>query len=172
MEGRKNHLQLFEACEQLWSRGVVFQLRVIGHVNAETGGTALARLRALQAAGRPLRYDGPATDEVIVQAFSECAFTIYPSIAEGFGLPVIESLARGKPCICSGRGALGEISRNGGCIALEKLDAATLASAIASLIESPEMRSFLAGVARNRVFKSWADYTNELVTWMQSLPRR
>lgn len=172
MEGRKNHLQLFEACEQLWSRGVIFQLRVIGHVNAETGGAALARLRALQTAGRPLRYDGPATDEAITQAYRECAFTIYPSIAEGFGLPVIESLARGKPCICSGRGALGEISRSGGCVALEKLDASTLSSAIVLLIESPAMRSSLVAEARSRVFKSWADYTEELVTWMQSLPRR
>ena len=172
MEGRKNHLQLFEACEQLWSRGVAFQLRVIGHVNAETGGSALARLRTLQAAGRALRYDGPATDEEITRAYNDCAFTIYPSIAEGFGLPVIESLARGKPCICSGQGALGEISRRGGCVALEKLDASHLSPAMASLIESPAMRSSLAAEAQSRIFKSWADYTTELVTWMQSLPRR
>ena len=172
MEGRKNHLQLFEACEQLWARGVAFEFRVIGHVNAETGGAALTRLRALQAAGRPLRYDGPGTDEAITSAFGECAFTVYPSIAEGFGLPVIESLARGKPCICSARGALGEISRGGGCIALENVDAANLSTAIASLLASPDRLAELAVAARERTFKSWADYSRELVTWMQSLPPR
>jgi glycosyltransferase involved in cell wall biosynthesis len=172
MEGRKNHLQLFDACEQLWSRNASFQLHVIGHVNAETGGAALARLRALQAAGRPIRYNGPGTDEEIARAYGECAFTIYPSIAEGFGLPVIESLARGKPCICSARGALGEISRDGGCVALDALDAGHLSEAIASLLNSPEKLSALATVARGRSFKSWADYSRELIAWMQSLPRR
>ena len=172
MEGRKNHLQLFEACEQLWSRNVRFELQIIGHVNAETGGAALNRLRSLQAAGRPLRYDGPASDQEITRAYGECAFTIYPSIAEGFGLPVIESLARGKPCICSSRGALGEIWRDGGCVGLESLDAPHLSAAIASLLESPGTLSSLEAIARARVFKSWADYSRELVTWMRSLPPR
>jgi glycosyltransferase involved in cell wall biosynthesis len=172
LEGRKNHLQLLEACEQLWARNVHFELRIIGHVNAETGGAALARLRSLQTARRPICYDGPGTDEGINRAYAECAFTIYPSIAEGFGLPVIESLARGKPCICSARGALGEISRGGGCVALDSLDAASLAVAIASLLDEPATLSSLSAIARARVFKSWADYTRELVAWMQSLPRR
>ncbi|MEO6003641.1 MAG: glycosyltransferase [Opitutus sp.] len=172
MEGRKNHLALLDAAEQLWSRGLAFELRIIGHVNAETGGAALARVRALQAAGRPLRYDGPGTDEQITHAYGECAFTIYPSIAEGFGLPVIESLARGKPCICSATGALGEISRGGGCVALERLEAASLAGAIASLLEHPAQLDSLAEVARKRTFKTWADYTRELIAWMQSVPRR
>lgn len=172
LEGRKNHLALLEACEQLWAQGRTFELRVIGHVNAETGGAALSRLQALQAAGRPLRYDGPATDEQISTAYAECAFTVYPSIAEGFGLPVIESLARGKPCICSGKGALGEITRNGGCLALESLDAPAIAAAIASLLESREKREALASVASQRTFKSWAEYTTELTTWMRSLQRR
>lgn len=172
LEGRKNHLALLEACEQLWARGVAFELRMIGHVNAETGGTALARLRALQAAGRPLRYDGPVADETIAEAYAGCAFTIYPSIAEGFGLPVIESLARGKPCVCSGRGALGEISRGGGCVPLEDVTAPALVAAIEHLLARPDELAALTSAARARVFKTWTDYARELTTWMRDLPRR
>lgn len=172
LEGRKNHLALLAACEQLWSEGLDFELRIIGHVNAETGGAALTRLRELQAAGRPLRYAGPATDEAIAQAYADCAFTVYPSLAEGFGLPVIESLARGKPCICSGRGALGEISHGGGCLALTSVDALALAAAIRRLLTQPAECSALAAEAHHRRFKSWADYTSELLTWMRNLPRR
>jgi glycosyltransferase involved in cell wall biosynthesis len=126
----------------------------------------------LQAAGRPLQYDGPATDEAIARAYGECTFTVYPSIAEGFGLPVIESLSRGKPCLCSGRGALGEISRGGGCLPLAALDAETLATAIARLLHDSAERHALAMAARARTFKSWADYTRELTGWMRSLNRR
>lgn len=172
LEGRKNHLALLEACERLWSRRRDFELRIIGHVNAETGGAALARLRQLQEAGHPLRYDGPASDEVIDSAYAACAFTVYPSIAEGFGLPVIESLARGKPCICSRRGALGEISRHGGCLALDSVGVAELAAAIERLLLDPGERAALAAAARARTFKSWADYANELVAWMRTLPIR
>lgn len=172
LEGRKNHLALLEACEQLWTQGTAFELRLIGHVNAETGGAALARARALQAAGRALRYDGPASDELIEQAYADCAFSIYPSIAEGFGLPVIESLARGKPCICSARGALGEISLGGGCIALNSVEPAALAMAVQHLLTSPAELESLAAAARARTFKSWADYARELTTWMRDLPRR
>lgn len=172
LEGRKNHLALLEACEQLWTQNRKFELRVIGHVNAETGGAALARLRALQTAGRPLRYDGPATDEQISTAYAECGFTVYPSIAEGFGLPVIESLARGKPCICSGKGALGEITRGGGCVALQSLDASAVAAGIAGLLQAPAALATLSREAARRSFKSWADYTLELTTWMRTLSRR
>lgn len=171
LEGRKNHLALLAACEALWVRGAKFELHIVGHVNAETGGAALARLRALQAAGRTLRYDGPATDEAIAAAYAECAFTVYPSIAEGFGLPVIESLRHGKPCVCSGRGALGEVSRAGGCVALGSVDPEMLAHAIAWLLDHPAERSALATAARARTFKTWAEYTGELLAWMQSLPR-
>lgn len=171
LEGRKNHLQLLNACEKLWSRQQSFELQIIGHVN-ETGRTALANVRKLQAMGRPVRYEGPGADEDIERAYEECAFTVYPSIAEGFGLPVIESLARGKPCICSGRGALGEISKGGGCIPLDIPDVDHLASAIASLLDSPARLSELAAAARARTFKSWADYSRELIAWMQSLRRR
>jgi glycosyltransferase involved in cell wall biosynthesis len=172
LEGRKNHLALLEACERLWSRGAKFQLHVIGHVNAETGGAALARLRTLQQRGRDLRYDGPATDEAISEAYAACAFTVYPSLAEGFGLPVIESLARGKPCICSADGALGEISLHGGCLALKSLDATAIGAAIGELLDSPAKLATLASAARARTFKNWGDYTRELTTWMQSLSRR
>ena len=172
LEGRKNHGALLAACEQLWTRGRDFELRLIGHVNAETGGAALARVRALQAAGRPLRYDGPADDAEIARAYAACAFTVYPSIIEGFGLPVIESLKHGKPCICSARGAVGESARGGGCLVLDSVDPTGLAGAVDRLLGSPAELSALATAARGRVFKMWSDYTRELVTWMQSLPRR
>jgi glycosyltransferase involved in cell wall biosynthesis len=172
LEGRKNHMALLDACEQLWSRRLDFELRLIGHVNAETGGVALARVRALQAAGRPLRYDGPADDGEVTRAYAACAFTVYPSIAEGFGLPVIESLKNGRPCICSAHGAVGESALGGGCIALDAVDPPSLAGAMDRLLTSPAELSALTTAARGRIFKTWSDYAREITTWMQSLPRR
>ncbi len=171
LEGRKNHLALLDAAERLWAAGRQFELRLIGHLN-DTGQAALARVHELQAAGRPLRYDGPATDDAIAAAYAECAFTVYPSFREGFGLPVIESLVRGKPCVCSGHGALGEISRGGGCVPLAAVGPAELASAIARLLDAPGERAALAAAAARRTFKSWHEYARELTDWMLALHRR
>ncbi len=116
IEGRKNHLALLDACEALWSSGLRFELHLIGLSHPQTGRAALARLHALQSAGRPIRYNGPASDADLAAAYAACTFTVYPSLIEGFGLPVLESLARGKPCVCSARGALGEAAEGGGVL--------------------------------------------------------
>jgi glycosyltransferase involved in cell wall biosynthesis len=172
IEGRKNHLALLEACASLWQRGLRFELRLIGLAHPQTGGAALARLRALRTAGRPLHHEGPVSEPDLQAAYRTCAFTIYPSLMEGFGLPVLESLSYGKPCICSARGALGEAAIGGGCLTLERVDAPALARAIERLLTDPEQALRLAEAAHARTFKPWPAYADELVSWMRSLPRR
>lgn len=169
LEGRKNHLALFDACESLWSRGLSFELRVIGLAPQPTSNPALARLRQLQTNGRPLRYDGPVDDAMLSAAYHECSFTVYPSLMEGFGLPVLESVSYGKPCICSALGALGESARGGGCLALSDVEAPTLARAIESLLSHAPRREALASEARARVLRPWTDYTSRLSEWMAGL---
>ena len=172
IEGRKNHLALLEACEQLWAGGVRFELRLVGLAHPQTGRAALARLHTLQAAGRPLRYDGPLSDAAVDTAYAACSFTVYPSLMEGFGLPVFESLAHGKPCVCSARGALGEATLGGGCVALDAVDATSLASAIGRLLATPGEIATLAAAARARKIRPWGDYAAELTAWIRSLPSR
>lgn len=172
IEGRKNHLALLEACESLWTRGRAFELHLIGLGHPQTGRAALARLATLKSAGHPVRYDGAVDEAALESAYAACAFTVYPSLMEGFGLPVLESLARGKPCICSGRGALGESARGGGCLALDQVDAASLAAAIDRLLGSPAEHRQLVTAAQSRRFKTWPGYVADLTAWMRSLPRR
>jgi len=170
LEGRKNHAALLEACETLWAGGTRFQLRLIGLANRETGTATVGRIERLRAAGRKIRYDGPVTDPVLEQAYADCAFTIYPSVAEGFGLPVAESLLRGKPCLCRMDGALGEIARPGGCASIRLGAAADIATALHSLLTMPAELAALEDAARRRTFRTWSQYVAELRVWMKSLP--
>jgi glycosyltransferase involved in cell wall biosynthesis len=172
IEGRKNHLALLEACEALWARGLRFELHLVGLAQEQTGRPALDRIATLQAAGRPLRYDGPVEDAAVTAAYRRCAFTVYPSLVEGFGLPVIESLAYGRACVCSGRGALGEAARGGGCVLLPEVDGASLAGAIAGLLADPAALARLGAEARARRFKTWAEYARELEDWIGAVSRR
>lgn len=51
------------------------------------------------------------SDVQLKNLYSNCMFTVYPSLYEGWGLPVAESLALGKFVLCSDRGALPEVGR-------------------------------------------------------------
>lgn len=173
IEARKNHVALLDACEQLWAGGAVFELRLIGMAQAETGQAALKEIAELRGAGRTLRYDGAVDDATLAAAYRECAFTVYPSLMEGFGLPVLESLANGRPCVCSGQGALGEAARGGGCFTLAEVGAGELVGAISRLLSDPSALATLAAEARARPLRTWAGYARELTEWMGSLaPRR
>ena len=89
--------------------------------------------------------------------------------AEFSSADLAESLARGRPCICRGDGALGELARDGGCILLGEAGPSEIASAIGGLLSSPPALSALESAARSRRFKSWSRYADELVAWMGTL---
>ena len=172
IEGRKNHLALLEACETLWQEGLKFELQLVGMARPDTAGPALARLRALQQAGRPLLFPGAVPEAELHAAYRQCSFTVYPSLVEGFGMPVLESLQYGKPCICSGAGALGESAHGGGCVPLASVAAPVLADTIRRLLQQPDELAALAAAARARQLKRWPDYATEVTAWMKGLPRR
>lgn len=169
IEGRKNHLALLHACEKLWQQKQNFQLRLIGMSHATTGQAALQKIDQLIADGHPLRYDGAVDEETLQSAYEECLFTVYPSMMEGFGLPVLESLQRGKPCICSAHGALGESARGGGTLMLETLTPDDLGKAISTLLHGTTQRDQLSATALARTYRSWEDYTSDLLSWTRSL---
>lgn len=172
IEGRKNHLALLDAAEALWQEELHFELQLIGLARPDTAGAPLARIHKLQSAGRPLLYKGMVPDEVLEDAYRRCAFTVYPSLIEGFGLPVLESLQHGRPCICSGSGALGESARGGGCLALDRLDAEKIAAAMRQLLTDSSALTRLAAAAHARKIRTWSDYAGDLSAWMSTLPRR
>jgi glycosyltransferase involved in cell wall biosynthesis len=172
IEGRKNHLALLDACEALWRQGLVFELELIGLARPDTAAPALEKMAALRASGRPLIFHGSVSEASLHKAYARASFTVYPSLIEGFGLPVLESLQHGKPCVCSARGALGESARGGGCLALDSVDASRLAEAIRRLLSDAVELAELSAVARRRKFRTWSEYAGELTGWMHALPRR
>ena len=87
-------------------------------------------------------------------------------------MPVLESLHHGKPCVCSGHGALGESAHGGGCLPLDRVDAVGLADAIRQLLTHPAEFAALSAAARARHLKSWSEYAAEFAAWMRILSRR
>ena len=57
-----------------------------------------------------VRFLGWVSADELEGLYSAAACFVFPSLAEGFGLPVLEAMARGVPVTCSGRGALAEVA--------------------------------------------------------------
>lgn len=95
-----------------------------------------------------------------------CLFTVYPSLFEGCGLPILESLTRGKPCLCGENGALGEVARGGGCLTVkEQHNPDNLASGMRRLLEDANLRQKLKEEASARDFGTWQDYASALLSF-------
>jgi glycosyltransferase involved in cell wall biosynthesis len=106
-------------------------------------------------AGDRVRFVGWLDDEMLDGLYRAATCFVLPSLAEGFGLPVLEAMARGTPVTCSLASSLPEV---GGDAALyfDPLDLGAIATALGQLLREPELRARLreAGIARAAEF-SW-----------------
>jgi glycosyltransferase involved in cell wall biosynthesis len=161
-EPRKNHLMLLRAAEQLWKAGVNFELELIGRSTGYFGSKVISEVQRLERAGRTVHWSKHVNDQLLQRAYAECRFTVYPSLMEGFGLPIAESLWHGKPVICGGNGALGEIA-SGGCLIVDQTSEASLADGIKRLVTDETLYARLRKEARARKFPSWSDYIDDLL---------
>ncbi len=162
-EPRKNHLALLEAAEMAWARGADFELTLIGRTTAQWGQRVEAALETLRAGGRAVRWLRHVDDATLRRAYEKCAFTVFPSLAEGYGIPIVESLWYGRPCVCGVNGAIGEAAAGGGCLAVDQKDPAALAAALEALLADQSLYRRLCDEAARRTFGTWEDLAGQLL---------
>lgn len=100
IEPRKNHGLLIDACDRYWSRGGQGTLVVVGRVGW-LATTTLRRLECHPERGKRLFHFTDLDDGELRALYRRATVTISPSLAEGFGLPVIEALQHGCPVLAS-----------------------------------------------------------------------
>jgi glycosyltransferase involved in cell wall biosynthesis len=166
IEPRKNHLVLLEA----FSRVVATLDTPVELVLA--GGSPFPELaekvEGYCKRGLPVRWVKSPSDTELGRLYDECAFTVFPSLEEGFGIPILESLWHARPCVCASFGVMGELAQAGGCLTANVRNASELAEAIVKLITDTELREQLANEAVSRPFKSWKEYATEVALRMAS----
>ena len=85
---------------------------------------------------------------------------VFPSLAEGFGLPVLEAMARGVPVACSGRGALAEVAGDAALL-FDPTSEAAIAAAVTQLVTDRAAGERLAAAGRKRAARfSWRETAN------------
>jgi glycosyltransferase involved in cell wall biosynthesis len=115
-EPRKNQVRVLRAARLLWAQGLCFKLVFLGNpgwLNKQF----LNEAEADQSRGFNLELVRACSDAALRQYYRSARFTVFCSLAEGFGLPIVESVELGAPCLTSDRGSMKEIGKKvGGCV--------------------------------------------------------
>ncbi|MFO1062081.1 MAG: glycosyltransferase [Dongiaceae bacterium] len=157
---RKNHALLLRVW-RAWAQAArlpeaVLPLVIAGRIDAE-GRPLVADAMADPVLRDLVRFLPNADDEALAWLYRQCRFTVFPSLLEGFGLPVAESLAAGKACLASTASSIPEAGQ-GAAIGLDPTDAQAWLDAVRRLagddaaLAAEEAR--LAGAYR---MVSWED---------------
>ena len=117
---------------------------------------ALEAAAARHGLGDGLRLLGPVPDDDLPALLSAAAVFVYPSLYEGFGLPVLEAMACGCPVVTSDRASLPEVAGDA-ALACDPLDTPAIAEAVATLLTdaSAAARLRAAGPLRAAAF-TWS----------------
>jgi glycosyltransferase involved in cell wall biosynthesis len=163
----KNQLATMSAFQRLVERRPELNVRlnVVGTVSPESA--APTSLIAKRAKGRIILHGR--VEDARMPALTRGAYaTVFVSLAEGYGLPVAESLWHGKPCICSNEGSIAEIAANGGCVAVDPQDPDEIESAIELLATNTDRYNEILQQVAFRRLKSWQGYAGSIVDLLQT----
>ncbi len=145
LEPRKNLPRLVEA-----ARRVGVELRVVG----ERG------WGRVDVGGDGVRWLGRVPDEELARLYRGARCVAYPSVYEGFGIPVLEAMACGAPVVTSRGGATEEVA-DGAAVLVDPLDPAEIAAGIERAAAEREALG-RRGVERARAFR-WRDVAEATV---------
>ncbi len=108
IEPRKNHVRLLDAYERLRQDGFPGPLVLVGKDGWRIA-PILARLESSPERAHVVRISD-ASEEDLVALYGACTAVLFPSLEEGFGMPILEAMACGVPCVTGDRTAMPEVA--------------------------------------------------------------
>jgi len=158
LEPRKQQTLLVEAAERLWAEGRRFELHLAGRINPHFGAPVRARIAAAGRSRRgALQFHESPGDAILRPLLDGAAATLFPSLAEGCGLPVLESLWRGVPCLASDLPAHREHAAGGGCRLFPPGDIDAWTAGLRGFLDDPTGAADLRRGAASRSLPTWAE---------------
>ncbi|MEK7408681.1 MAG: glycosyltransferase family 1 protein [Acidobacteriota bacterium] len=155
LEPRKNHRRLIEAYAKLAAEATPSLPLVLA------GGAGwlmedLDRALGEHRAGGEVIRTGYVSDAQLEWLYENCFAFVYPSLFEGFGMPVLEAMGLGAPVICSNTTSLPEIT-GPAALLVDPTDVESIAAAMKELASSETTRERLREEGRRRARDfSWA----------------
>lgn len=172
LEPRKNHKLLLQAFESVCMAHAELDLHLHLIGDSYMGASEIADCVAAHARKNPkIQWHRRVESQRLHELYRNADFTVYPSLIEGFGLPIMESLWFGKPCICANFGVMAENASGGGCLMLNVNDPRELSEGVLALAAKPELRRSLASEAVSRKLRTWSEYAGDICRVLDAKPR-
>lgn len=147
-EKRKNYLRLVDAVARLRDLGRSCKLLIIGN-NSGLKNAIEARAEATNLSGR-LRLLSGLSDREVRCAYKLCSLFVFPSTYEGFGIPILEAMAAGRPMVLSDIPVFREITQDRG-VYFSPRDVESMALSIESVLSSSSERTRLVEYGNERI---------------------
>ncbi len=163
VEPRKNQLFLLGVCETLWRDGIDFELHIVGRVNPHFGQPIAARMKALRKQEDRFHFHVAVGDRELGRLYANARVVACPTIAEGCGLPLLEALWRGVPCVCSDLPVLRENADGGGCLVAGVHAAADWQAKLRRVLTDPDVSCRLQREAMARPLPRWSETAQTLL---------
>ncbi len=169
LEQRKNVSLVLDAMELARAAQRPFTLVLAGQ--AWHGGAAIeSRVAKLRAQGHDIRHLGYLEDAAFYALIKRASAFVFPSLAEGFGLPPLEAMRLGAPTVISNIPALVEVC-GPGALVVGSDDAASLERACHQLLTSTDERRTWSTRGRERAAPfTWERAARETLAVYQGLP--
>jgi glycosyltransferase involved in cell wall biosynthesis len=130
----KNHARFFEAVEMYRRARANSRLRVVC-----TGApNSLMRALARDTPPEVALFAGYVDAGELAALYDAAAALVFPSLYEGFGMPVLEALSRGTPVLCSNVSSLPEVAGEA-AVYFDPMDPRQMADALEALADGPRM---------------------------------
>ena len=148
MEARKNYPRLVDAMAKLGARGFPQPLVIIGNDSGERIEVE-KRVQANGLVGRVHLLSGLSDLEVRC-AYALCGLFVFPSIYEGFGIPILEAMAAGRPMVLSHIDVFREITQQQG-VYFPPADSDAMADAMARVLASSAEQERIIAYGNRRI---------------------
>ena len=167
-EPRKNHLAVLHAAELLWREGLRFNLVLVGAGSWRAD--EYERCASLTRAGRPVQSIRGLPDRLLGLPTGSRTARVFPSLNEGFGLPVAESLAVGTPVITSDFGCMRDIVAPHGTplggLFVDPRDDDSIVDALRTMLTDDATYNRLRSETAQHGLRTWDDYADELWSFL------
>ena len=158
MQHRKNIARLVDAFERVDGD---WQLVLVG--SAGYGAAEIAARIGASRSRERIRVLGYVSRAELANWYARAMIFAFPSLDEGFGMPVLDAMASGVPVIAGNRSALPEVAGDAAWL-VDPEDTEELAAALVGLTCDPERRADLSRRGLERAAKfTWADAVEK--TW-------
>ena len=151
VERRKNVPRLIAAIASVRGQGVELALALAGQRGS--GSSEVDAAIAHHQAEGWVRQLGYVDDATLGVLYAQASIVAYVSVYEGFGLPLLEAMARGTPVVAGNRAAIPEVAGDAALL-VDPFDVAAIAGAVATAASQPDVRDRLriAGPIRAAAF--------------------